>query len=133
MFRNERLWALIKSIWPEAEIGLLTYSGSENPIGINLHRDDSYADYESWGIQLSGTCEFVYMGGYRNFCWDPEKDIEEKQVYTLTPGDVFSFNCKNRHSAIPSVDRYAINLWKVSKKFRKEYTDINEVKTNILF
>ncbi len=127
--KNERLWEILKSIWPEAEIGLLTYSGKENPKGINLHRDDSYADYESWGIQLSGTCQFDYAGGYKNFKWEQDRDEEYIKSYILNPGDVYRFNCKNRHSAIPSEDRYAINLWKISSKFKTEYNNaINPIK-----
>lgn len=122
-FKNARLWEMILGIWPQAEIGLLTYSGLEDPKGISLHRDDSYADYESYGIQLTGTCDFHYMGGYRQFKWHVDKDPEERKTYKLSPGDVFRFNCKNRHSAIPSAGRYAINLWKISDKFRKDYDE----------
>jgi len=132
-FQNERMWEILKGIWPEAEIGLLTYSGEENPKGINLHRDDSYADYESWGVQLSGTCEFHYMGGYKNFKWEQERDPEIDQSYTLNPGDVFRFNCKNRHSAIPSINRYAINLWKIAEKFKRDYDNSINTKITPLF
>lgn len=120
-FINAELWSILKDVWPDADIGLLTYSGDANPIGIKLHRDDSYADYESYGIQLSGTCEFLYMGGYRDFKWEMNPEPESQRSFQLKPGDVFRFNCKNRHSAIPSQGRYAINLWKVSKKFKAEY------------
>lgn len=130
-FANDRLWAIMKDIWPQADIGLLTYSGIENPKGIALHRDDSYADYESYGIHLSGTCEFIYMGGYRNFFWENQQDPEVRQSHQLKPGDVFRFNCKNRHSAVPGPERYAINLWKIAPKFRKDYDSIN--KTTALF
>ena len=125
-FRNTRLWEILLNIWPEAQIGLLTYSGKEKPIGINLHRDDSYADYESVGVQITGECSFEYLGGYRHFRWHADKDNEEKKVFNLKPGDVFRFNCKNRHSAMPSVDRYAINLWKISPKFRKEFDEASQ-------
>lgn len=131
--RDARMWEVLKKIWPEAEIGLLTYSGEENPVGIKLHRDDSYADYESWGVQLSGRCEFLYMGGYRNFCWDQEVDDEAEQSFELGPGDIFQFNCKNRHSAVPGPGRYAINLWKISKKFRTEYDSVSKPKGQPLF
>jgi hypothetical protein len=131
--RNPRLWEIMLSIWPEAQIGLLTYSGKTDPKGISLHRDDSYADYESVGIQLTGTCLFEYMGGYRHFHWHADKDTEEKKTFNLKPGDVFRFNCKNRHSAIPSVDRYAINLWKVSPKFKKEYDEASQPTIKPLF
>lgn len=132
-FNNERLWSIIKNIWPSAEIGLLTYSGLNYPKGISLHRDDSYADYESWGIQLTGTCDFVYMGGYRSYFWEAEQDQEVMQTHKLNPGDVFKFNCKNRHSAVPSIDRYAINLWKVSKKYKEDYKEAFSPKPKPLF
>jgi len=132
--RNKNLWNILTSIWPQAEIGLLTYSGGENPKGISLHRDDSYADYESYGIQLTGTCEFIYMGGYRDFKWDADKEPEIKQSYNLEPGQIYRFNCKNKHAAIPSIERYAINLWKISDKFRKEYNEtINKLNIQPLF
>lgn len=132
-FVNDRMWNILKDIWPESEIGLLTYSGEENPKGIDLHRDDSYADYESWGVQLSGTCEFHYMGGYKNFKWEQDREEEKDQIFIIKPGDVFRFNCKNKHSAIPSVDRYAINLWKISDKFRRDFDNALTTKITTLF
>lgn len=132
-FKNDRMWEILTGIWPEAEIGLLTYSGNENPKGIDLHRDDSLHNYESWGVQLSGTCEFHYMGGYKNFYWEQDREEEKDQTFILNPGDVFRFNCKNKHSAIPSIERYAINLWKISDKFKKDYDNTLNTKITTLF
>jgi hypothetical protein len=81
-----------------------------------------YADYESVGIQLTGTCRFDYMGGYTEFRHG-QREAEHMQSYELLPGDVYRFNCKNRHAAAPSAGRYAINLWKISGRFRKEYEE----------
>lgn len=130
-FRDDRLWSMILNVWPEAEIGLLTYSGDKDPKGIFLHRDDSYADNESWGIQLTGTCKFVYMDKVDKS--DPNNSEEIRQELDLNPGDVFRFDCKCRHSAVPSTGRYAINLWKISKKFRRDYEDANRPKAKPLF
>jgi len=103
----------------QPEIGLLTWSGKSG-IGINPHRDDSYADYESWGINLIGECEFEYRLGYKGFTWTKEKETGIKSV-NLIPGSVWQFNCKNLHSAKPSPKRLGLNLWRISSKFRMMY------------
>lgn len=126
--QSHLLWSWCQRIWPEAEIGLITYSGATNtePKGIKLHRDDSYGDFKAVGINVTGECRFTYLQSYRSYEWDPQRDPEVERVINLKPGDVYTFNCKNRHSAEPSPNRFAINLWHISKKTRhkfEEYTN----------
>lgn len=99
----------------QAEIGLLTFS-TDKEVGITYHRDDSYADYESWGINLSGDCKFYYKHGYPEFRYSKERDEEKEEVIELVSGDIYQFNCKNLHQAMPSKNRWALNLWRVSDR-----------------
>ena len=100
------------------DYALVTYSGESVPIGITPHRDARYADYEAVGLNVSGTCEFRYWEGRQSF--GKSRSVVEHtpsvdpptHTLTLQPGDCVRFNCKNFHSASPSVDRWNINFWR---------------------
>jgi hypothetical protein len=72
---------------------LAHYSGDRS-IGIQPHRDASYANREAYGINL-GRCDFTVGNN----------------IYKLNGGEVYSFDCKTLHSADPSTNRWALNLW----------------------
>jgi hypothetical protein len=72
---------------------LAHYSGDRS-IGIQPHRDASFANREAYGINL-GKCDFT-VGD---------------RLYKLNAGEVYSFDCKALHSADPSTNRWALNLW----------------------
>lgn len=129
--KSERLEQWCKEIWPETEIALITYSGEEfGPThGISLHRDDSYADFKAVGVNITGTCKFVYLESYPGYEYaaEPQRHAEVKpHVGFLQPGTVVTFNCKNQHSADPSSNRWAINLWHVSRKAREKFRLVAE-------
>lgn len=126
--KSPKLEQWCKEIWPEAEIGLITFSGEEwsEPKGITLHRDDSYADFKAVGINVTGTCKFVYLESYPTYEWCKESDrkAETPHVGFLKPGHVIEFNCKNRHSADPGPNRWNINLWHISRKLRERFDEL---------
>lgn len=118
---DDRLWSWIKKvIWPEAELGLITYG----PVGITLHRDASYADYEARTLNLGTIKAWQYEPGYSTFGYGPQ-NIRPIMNLMLSPGEVIRFNCKNRHGVVdPAQDRWAINLWKVSAKTRSGFESV---------
>lgn len=89
---------------------LLTNSGPEGH-GITLHRDAGSLSYEGYGINLTGTCDFNYLEQRRGFGPGPTSE-EVHHTVQMWPGTVVHFNTKNPHSAIPSPNRWAVNLWK---------------------
>jgi hypothetical protein len=118
--KSSKLEGWCKEVWPQTEIGLITYSG-ESGTGIALHRDDSYSDFKAVGINITGECKFTYMLSYLGFEWSKERAPEKEEVHILTPGTVVEFNCKNRHSAEPGPNRWNINLWHISRKLREQF------------
>lgn len=116
---DERLWSYCKKIWPEAELGLAAYG----PIGIKMHRDDSYADYTAVTINLGEVEAWRYNQQYQGWGYGPQGPPNITD-YQIKPGYVIKFNCKNQHSPInPAPDRWSINLWHVNPKFRKQWDD----------
>lgn len=116
--KDDRLWSWIKkTIWSEAEVGLIAYG----PVGISLHRDASYADYEARSVNLGEIKAWQYEPSYSTFGYGPQT-LRPVMNLLLAPGEVIRFNCKNRHAAVdPAPDRWSINLWKVSPKMRSAY------------
>jgi len=116
--KDTRLWNFCKEIFPKADLGLVVYGG----VGIDLHRDDSYADWRGVGINLGEIEAWVYDCQYPNFHWTPTTNESNPKRYKMNPGDVFQFNTKNPHSALnPAEDRWAIFLWHVNRKFRNKF------------
>jgi hypothetical protein len=114
--RDERLWAYCKYWMPQADLGLVVYG----PIGIQPHRDDSYADWRAVGINLGTIDAWYYDCQYPDYRWTKNTNPSNPQHHSLQPGTVFEFNCKNPHAAInPAENRWAIFLWKLSPKFKQ--------------
>ena len=112
---DPRLWQLCRLVMPDADLGLVVYG----PIGITLHRDDSYADWRGVGINLGTLGGWVYDCQYPEFRWTAQQNNPNPVVYDVRPGDVFEFNTKNPHAALnPAANRWAIFLWKVSTKYK---------------
>jgi hypothetical protein len=126
------LWKYCKQWMPDADLGLVVHG----PVGIKPHRDDSYADWRGVGINLgkigswSYDCQYPYYWGdgpegerwsdYMMKCNAPNP-----QNHDIPVGGVFEFNTKNLHGVNdPAEDRWAIFLWKVSKKFRTNFNRI---------
>lgn len=101
----------------EFEFCLVTYSGDENPIGIDPHRDAGFADFEARSVHVSGECRFDYWMGRESFGAGPNLKhytAEDSPTHSLLlqPGQVTKFNCKNLHAASPGVRRWNINFWR---------------------
>lgn len=118
---SERLWNYCKSICNlagfEPDLGLV----AKGETGIELHRDARYADFKAVSIQI-GKAKWTYDCQYPEYCWVPNnrKNPSKPITYILEDCAVV-FNCKNPHAAEPlSEDRYSINLWQFSPKYRKE-------------
>ena len=122
--KDERLWTFCKRMMPSADLGLAVYG----PVGISLHRDDSYADYRSVGINLGEVDGWVYDCQYPEFRWTRNTNPTNTRNLKLPVGAVFEFNCKNPHAVInPATDRWAIFLWDVGHKFRQAFNAYKEV------
>lgn len=112
-FRHKELELFCKEIWKDVDVALITYSGELNLIGIKLHRDDTYADYLGYGVNLGNDCKFTYIQSYPGYKYSNNPmvpPIEHNLV--LKPGDVFCFNTKNKHASYPNINRWSLNLWK---------------------
>lgn len=111
--------ALAERIGWEFDYCLVTYSGDgEAGTGIHPHRDASYADYEAYGLHLTGECRFDYWMGRASYGYSPEtrnlNPLRDEPTHRLIlrPGDVVRFNCKNIHGATPGPARWNINFWR---------------------
>jgi hypothetical protein len=111
--------ALAERIGWEFDYCLVTYSGDGDAgTGIHPHRDASYADYEAYGLHLTGECRFDYWMGRPSYGFSPEtrnlNPLQDEPTHRLIlqPGDVVRFNCKNIHSATPGPARWNINFWR---------------------
>lgn len=122
---DNNLWSfsneVCKLIGWEPELALVSKGGTINP-----HRDAAYADFKSVGINL-GKVTWCYERIYPNFSWAPPASCINPSEITcldMTGGEVFEFNCKNPHWT-ENVDpnRWAINLWRISKKKREEFNE----------
>jgi len=112
----DRLWEYCKKIFPEADLGLAAFG----PVGINLHRDDSYADWVAYSINLGEIEAWLYEPSRTTFGPGPQTQAEVVKV-AVPSGGVIRFNCKNRHGVLnPSPDRWSINLWHVKDEHREK-------------
>jgi len=104
-YYNDRLGNFCQRVYPESNIGLLTFGGKIGNIqstGLIIpHRDHSYSREIARTVNI-GSCIFHYNG----------KD------YELHDGDIIEFNCKKLHGVtkILSEERFSINLWQLNEK-----------------
>jgi hypothetical protein len=92
-FECQDIHRIISDLDIRYDFCLAHYSG-DSAIGIKPHRDASYANPLAYGINL-GQCRFTCNG----------------ETHHLTGGEIYSFNCKQLHSAEPAPHRWALNLW----------------------
>lgn len=118
-----RLDRYLKAIGIEYDLGLIAYGS----VGIDWHRDDSYAEYPAISINLSSQpYAWGYQACYPGYFWSRQV-VAERKIYQLQPGDIIKFNCKNPHAAIGrDSDRWSINLWKVKNKYQHDYKSVIE-------
>lgn len=113
---GEKVWDRLKEVTGlDFDYCLATYSGDESPIGITPHRDAGFAEFEAWGLNVSGECEFRYWMTKESFGRSRDTLPEtESPTHTLVlkPGDLVRFNCKNRHAATPGTGRWNLNFWR---------------------
>ncbi len=118
---DDKVWTYISGVGAKhgmkVDVALFSKGG-----GITRHRDASYADYRSIGINL-GACTFYYELCYPEFRWTGNAPASAPvERYELTGGEVFEFNCKNPHWVEDvSPDRWGINMWHVSSKERARF------------
>lgn len=125
---NSQLWELCNRVYPDVDMALITYSGDEGAAGIDMHRDDSYADFEARSISIE-TIKGAYTDwsmkqSYPGMNWTSEQNKNApQQDFSLPSGSIISFNCKNPHAASPGAGRWSINLWKVSAKQKEAFNE----------
>ncbi|MEI2577658.1 hypothetical protein, partial [Scytonema sp. PRP1] len=118
--QDDALIALVKQVYPDADIVLVTYS--EQPgSGINYHRDDSYAATEARSINI-GNSEWGYRAAKEQMAWTKgENPNAQYQEFKLESGIVTRFNCKNEHAALNTeAGRWSINIWSVKNDLGKD-------------
>uniref|UniRef100_A0A0C1NG87 Uncharacterized protein n=1 Tax=Tolypothrix bouteillei VB521301 TaxID=1479485 RepID=A0A0C1NG87_9CYAN len=118
--RDDALMKLVKQVYPDADIVLVTYS--EQPgAGINYHRDDSYAAIEARSINI-GNSDWGYRAAKEQMAWTKEENTAALyQEFKLESGTVTRFNCKNEHAAINTeAGRWSINIWSIKNDLGKE-------------
>lgn len=113
--------ALQKANLPLANclFGLVAYGS----VGIDKHRDDTYAAYPAVNINLStNDTLWGYTEDYQQFGYGKRNQQAQEIVYEVPPGAVVLFNCKNPHRVVKcDNDRYSINLWSVGHKAQQHY------------
>ncbi|WP_289791708.1 putative molybdenum carrier protein [Chlorogloeopsis sp. ULAP01] len=118
--QDDNLMQLVKQVYPDADIVLVTYS--EQPgAGINYHRDDSYAATEARSINI-GNSEWGYRAAKEQMAWTREENKNATyQEFKLESGTVTRFNCKNEHAAINTeAKRWSINIWSIKNDLGRE-------------
>lgn len=118
--QDDRLMELVKQVYPDADIVLVTYS--ENPgAGINYHRDDSYAATETRSINI-GNSDWGYRAAKERMAWTREENQDAPyQEFKLESGTVTRFNCKNEHAALNTeAGRWSINIWSIKNDLGRE-------------
>jgi hypothetical protein len=123
--QDDKLWTFATGIcssfnWTP-DLGLISKGGE-----ITAHRDASYADFRSVGINL-GKVTWCYSRAYPMYNWVPnEQQINPPEVtkIEMTGGEIFEFNCKNLHwTEDVDPDRWAMNLWRISNKGRSKFNN----------
>lgn len=123
--QDDKLWKFATGIcatfdW-QPDLGLISKGGTISP-----HRDASYADFRSVGINL-GKVTWCYSRAYPMYNWVPNQhQINPPEVTKLqmTGGEIFEFNCKNLHwTEDVDPNRWAFNLWKISNKARPKFNN----------
>ncbi|MEH1861764.1 MAG: hypothetical protein V7L21_28070 [Nostoc sp.] len=118
--QDDKLMELVKQVYPDADIVLVTYS--ENPgAGINYHRDDSYAATEARSINI-GNSDWGYRAAKERMAWTREENQDAPyQEFKLESGTVTRFNCKNEHAALNTeAGRWSINIWSIKNDWGRE-------------
>ncbi|MDZ7962860.1 MAG: hypothetical protein RMY34_34170 [Aulosira sp. DedQUE10] len=118
--QDDKLMELVKQVYPDADIVLVTYS--ENPgAGINYHRDDSYAATEARSINI-GNSDWGYRAAKERMAWTREENQNAPyQEFKLESGTVTRFNCKNEHAALNTeAGRWSINIWSIKNDWGRE-------------
>jgi len=98
------------------DLGLIACGES----GISWHRDDSYANFVAYTINLSAApFDWGYQPCYPGYGWSKQQADAPRKTYRLMPGDIIKFNCKNPHATLgKDPDRWSINLWTLKDKYR---------------
>lgn len=118
--KDDKLMELVKQVYPDADIALVTYSEQAGQ-GIDYHRDDSYAAAEARSINIGES-----MWGYQEskqgmVAWDPKANENAPvQEFKLESGTVTRFNSKNPHAALEtSAGRWSVNIWSIKNDLGK--------------
>ena len=118
--QDDKLMELVKQVYPDADIVLVTYS--ENPgAGINYHRDDSYAATEARSINI-GNSDWGYRAAKEQMAWTRKENKDAPyQEFKLESGTVTRFNCKNEHAALNTeAGRWSINIWSIKNDLDRD-------------
>jgi hypothetical protein len=95
---DERIWQFIKRIYPQAALAQVYFATGN--IGINWHRDASYAKPEAYILNLG------------KVCLESKSNQGKVTSLELTGGEIIRFNSKLLHRAIPREEsRVGIGIW----------------------
>ncbi|MHC0067287.1 hypothetical protein ACWATR_30990 [Nostoc sp. UIC 10890] len=118
--QDNKLMELVKQVYPDADIVLVTYSENSGA-GINYHRDDSYAATEARSINI-GNSDWGYRAAKERMAWTREENQDAPyQEFKLESGTITRFNCKNEHAALNTeAGRWSINIWSIKNDLARE-------------
>ena len=111
-YQDNALWEYCNNIYrmttgQDADLALIAKGG----IGIDWHRDDSYASEMAISINLSS---IAYEWGF-----DHIREGGQPKTHLLDSGAITLFHCKHKHAALGSdPERYSINIWRLKDKYR---------------
>lgn len=123
--QDERLWSWVKRQFPQIDLALAAFGD----VGIDWHRDASYADFPAYSVNLGTVEAWLYDDIYPGYAWAKPQDCNPSHPVRIAiePGDVLKFNCKNPHSVLnPAPDRWSLNLWTVAPKARSRFLQFLE-------
>lgn len=118
-----RLRTYLKRLNIPFDLALVTYG----PVGIDWHRDDSYAAFPAYSINLSTVdYEWGYQAQYPGFEKSHDRNDNAPRVtHLIPPGAIIKFNCKNPHAALGrDDDRWSINLWTLKPKYQAQFDEL---------
>jgi hypothetical protein len=120
--QDDKLMELIKQVYPDAELALVTFSNREGQ-GIGYHRDDSYANADARSINI-GDAQWGYQTAKQSMvAYDPKEDRTTPIVeFKLDSGTITRFNSKNAHAALHTeAQRWSINIWSIKNNERGKF------------
>lgn len=114
--KDVKLWSwIVRELsqfgW-EPQLGLI----AQGPVGIDLHRDATYADWMGYNINLGEDITWLYRECWSDYRWSQDCNTDAPITKIQVPkGAIIRFCVKNPHGVgSPITDkRWSLNLWRL--------------------